>query len=177
MRARRSGQDGKAKRAGVAVSTGRGHCAEDVVESNDRSLRRRLRRGAVALGAGADEHALALLFELVQRAIGIRQRRVARADRVRKRANPMVREQHALKGREIVQELLRRQALDLRMIDQRAERLLLQRRHAGIELVSTGVVRASGPRVDAVRSCELHVVDGRNRAPDVDERLARWAHW
>ena len=85
----------------------------------------------------------------------------------------MVGEQHALKGREIVEELLRRQALDLRMIDQRAERLLLQRRHAGIELVSTGVVRASGPRVDAVRSRELHVIDGRNRAPDVDERLGR----
>ncbi|HEX6315701.1 MAG TPA: hypothetical protein VFZ73_12615 [Gemmatimonadaceae bacterium] len=58
-------------------------------------------------------------------------------------------------------------------MDQRAERLLLQRRHAGIELVSTGVVRASRPRVDPVRSRELHVIDGRNGAPDVDRRLGR----
>ena len=55
----------------------------------------------------------------------------------------MVREQHALKGGEVVEELLRRQALDLRVIDQRPERLLLQRRHSGIQLVSSGVVRAS----------------------------------
>src|SRR5438132_6440444 len=41
-------------------------------------------------------------------------------------------------------------------------------------LVSAVVVLAAGQWVDTVRSREFNVIDGRNRAPDVDERLARW---
>ena len=58
------------------------------------------------MAAGALEYRLALRFERVERRIGIRQRSRPRLDRVGQRANAVVREEHALKGGEVVEELL-----------------------------------------------------------------------
>ncbi len=128
---------------------------------------------AVTLRAGAREHDLPLRFELVERRIGIRQRRGALPERIRKRADTLVREQHTLEGSDIVEQLLRRHALQLRMIRQRTERLFLQRRHPRIHLIATRRVRAARPGVRPVGSGQRHVIDGRNGAPHIHEGLAR----
>ena len=67
----------------------------------------------MALAAGALEDDLALLLELVERRIGIRQRCRAVSDGVGQGAHTVIREQHALKRREIVEQPLRRRVLDL----------------------------------------------------------------
>ena len=54
---------------------------------------------------------LPCLFERVEPAIGIRQRRRALSDGVGQRAHAMVREQHPLKRRQVVEHLLRRRVL------------------------------------------------------------------
>ena len=92
---------------------------------------------------------------------------------VRQGANTMVGEQHSLKRSQVVEKPLRRCILDLGVIGERTERLLLKRRHAGVQLVSAGRVRSAWPRIDAVRAREGHVVDGGNAPPEVHERLGR----
>ena len=52
-----------------------------------------------------------------------------------------------------------------------AERLLLQRRPASVQLVATGVIRATGPSNARVRAGEGHIVDRRHAPPHVHERL------
>jgi hypothetical protein len=143
------------------------------VESNDWRLRSRLRGAAVALGAGPREDGFALFLQLAELWIRIGRHKPG-VNSLRDRAHAWIREQDLLECGEIVEELWRRRGLDLCMIDQRAERLLLKRGHPGVELISTGAVWAAGPRVETVRSGELHIINGRNRAPDVDERFARW---
>ena len=126
------------------------------------------------MSAGAHEHHLALLLELVQRRIRVRQRQRAFPDRVGERANAVIREQQTLKRRQIVEEPLRRRVLNLRVIGERAQCLLLKRPHTGIELVSTEVVRRAWPwGVETIGSRESDVVDCRHGAPHVHERLVR----
>ena len=60
----------------------------------------------MALRARTLEHGLALDLELVEHRIGIWQRRGAGIDGLGERAHTMVREQHALKGRQVVEALL-----------------------------------------------------------------------
>jgi hypothetical protein len=144
LRARRSGQGAKAKRAPGP---------------------------AVAVRAGPDEHDLALLLLRRQRRVGIGERRRARVDGLGQRAHALVREQHALERVQVVQELLGRRVRHLRVVEERAQALLLQRRHARVQLVSTGPVGVARPRVLAVGAGQLDVVDRRHRAPDVCERL------
>ena len=74
----------------------------------------------MAMSARTLEHGLALLLERRERRVGTRQRQRARGDGFRQRANAPVREQRALKRREIVEELLRRSVLDLCVIHERA---------------------------------------------------------
>ena len=121
----------------------------------------------MALRARAREHHLALLLELGQATVRIRQRCGAGTDGVRERADTAIREQHALKRGEVVEELLRRRALDLRVVGERAKRLLLKRRHAAIQLVSAERIRQTCPRVGAVGSRQGDVVDRRHHAPHV----------
>ena len=121
----------------------------------------------MALRAGAFEHGLPLLFELVERRIGIGQRYRAQPDSVGERANAVIRKQHTLKGSQIVEQLLRWDLLNLRVIGERAERLFLKRRHAGVQLVPAGVVRTARPGIDSVGACELR------SAP----KVARRSHW
>ena len=129
---------------------------------------------AVAVAARAVEHGLALLFELVETRIRIRQRRRSCSDRVRQRANPMVREQHALKRGQVVQQLLRRDILDLRVIDECAGGLLLKRRETRVQLVAARRIGVAWPDGKArVRSRQGDVVHGGHHAPHVYGRLVR----
>jgi hypothetical protein len=143
------------------------------VVADVRGLRVRLRRAAVALGARPVEDDFALRLERVQRRIRIGQRRGAGPDRIRERAHAAVGEQHPLERRDVVEEPLRRRVLDLGMIRQRAQRLVLKRRHAGIELESAEGVRQARPRVGIAGPGQRDVVDTGYAAPDVHERLAR----
>ena len=180
MRASCGGHAANAKRAGVDGVDGTRALAEDVVKSNHR------RRGRVGVAWGVDcpgppwhwvqarsNTALPCCSSGVSRRIGIRQRHRAFADGVGQGANTMVREQHPLKRRQIVEQLLRRRALDLRVIGERAERLLLKRRDAGVQLVAAGLVRAARPRDAIVRAGEGDIVDRRHAPPHVHERLGR----
>ncbi|MFA5897541.1 MAG: hypothetical protein WC829_00370 [Hyphomicrobium sp.] len=66
----------------------------------------------------------------------------------------MVGEQDPLKRRQVVEELLRRRVLHLRVSDERTERLLLERREARVQLVATPLIRAALPRNAGVRPVE-----------------------
>jgi len=144
----------------------------DIVKPDHWRLGRRLPRPAVALRAGALEHDLAALFQFVQRRICVGQWRSGGSG-LRQLAHPGVREQHLLKRRKVVEQPLRRRVLDLRVIDQCAERLILERCHPSVQLISAGLVRTPRPGIDSVWSRQLHVIDARYRAPDVRDRLAR----
>ena len=139
------------------------------MKPNLREVPVRLRGSAVALGAGALEHDLALRFELVERGIGIRQRCRPRADGVRERANTGVREQHTLKRGEIVEKPCRDNAQSLRVILERPERLLLKRGDAAIQLVSAKLVGAAEPGTGVVGAREPDIIDGRDHPPDVGD--------
>ena len=76
--------------------------------------------------ACADEDGFALRFKLGQWRIGIRQGHGAGVDGISERPHPRIGEQGQLKGCEVVKQLLRRQAVDLRMTDEGTHRLLLQ---------------------------------------------------
>ena len=78
-------------------------------------------------------------------------------DRIRERADTLVREQHALKRVQIVEQSLRRLVLNLRVIQQCAQRLILEREKAPIELISAGGVRAARPGIQAIRTGQLHI--------------------
>ena len=154
--------------------------AHDAMESNHRPgghvwrrLGRRLSRPAVALAAGALEHGLAFLFERRERRIGIRQRHGACADGVSQDAHSMIGEQHALERRQIVQQLWRRDVLDLGVVRERAQRLLLECRDAGVQLVAALLVRAAQPCDAIIRASEGDIVDRRHAPPHVHERLGR----
>lgn len=147
--------------------------ARDVVKSNGGGLCGRLSGAAVALAASALEHDFAFLLERVEPRIRIRQRSRALSDGVGHGANTMVREQHPLKRRQIVEQLLRGRVLNPRVIGERTERLLLERREPAVQLISTELVRAAWPRIDIVRSREGHVVHRRHAPPHVHERLGR----
>ena len=129
----------------------------------------------MALAARALEDDLALLLELVERRIGIGQRHRAVLDGVGQGAHASVREQHALKRRRSSSSRCDGALVHLRVIGERPERLLLQRRHASVQLVSTERVRPARPGIDIVGSGEGHVVDRRHGSPDVHERLCRTA--
>jgi hypothetical protein len=85
----------------------------------------------------------------------------------------MVREQHPLKRRQIVEQLLRRRALHLRVIGESAEGLFLQCRDPAVQLVAAGRVRAARPHDAEVGARERDVVDRWNAPPHVHERLRR----
>jgi hypothetical protein len=68
------------------------------VVSNDRDDPQRLAGTAVAVGARAHEHDLALLLQRGERRVQIRQGRDARVDGLGERAHAAVREQHPLEG-------------------------------------------------------------------------------
>ena len=70
----------------------------------------------MALRAGALEDRLALLLELVERKVGIGEHRCPGDQGVGQRADARVRELHELEGREIVEHLLRRGTLHLRVV-------------------------------------------------------------
>ena len=106
-------------------------------------------------------------------AIGIRQRHGALTHRVRQGANTFVGEQHALERRQIVEQPLRRRLKDLRVIGQRRQRLLLERRESCVQLIATGVVRSARPQDAVVRAGERDIVHGGNASPHVDFRLRR----
>ena len=97
----------------------------------------------------------------------IGQRCGALPERIRKRTDTLVGEQHTLEGSDVVKELLRRHGLQLRMIRQRTERLFLQRRHPRIHLIATRRVRTARPGVRPVRPRQRHVIDRRNGAPHI----------
>jgi hypothetical protein len=127
----------------------------------------------VALRAGALEDDFALLLDGGERWIRIRQRCRPLPDRIRQLADTVIREEHALKGRQVVEELLRCDVPNLRMIGQRTERLLLKGPHTCVQLVSTEEVRTACPGIRAVWSGEGDVVDRRHHPPDVHERFGR----
>ena len=83
------------------------------------------------------------------------------------------RELRALEGRQVVQEARRRVDRDPGMVAQRAERLVLQRVDAAVELVAAARVRPSRRRgSDAIGAGDVDVEDRGNRAPDVGDGLA-----
>ncbi len=87
----------------------------------------------------------------------------------------MVREQHPLKRGQVVEKLLRRRVLNLRMIDERAERLLLKRRERArpVDIRRSGWGRAATPAMLASGPVSATLFTRRHHAPHVDERLVR----
>ena len=63
--------------------------------------------------------------------------------------------------------------LDFRVRQQRAQRLILKRGEAAIQLVPTRRVRAPRPRIAAVRAGDLDIIDTGNHPPDVGHGLRR----
>ena len=80
----------------------------------------------MAMGTGAYEDGLALSLQFVEGRIRIGQGKGPVADGVGERPNALVREQHPLKRRQIVEKLLRRRSESGRGYE-RPERLLLER--------------------------------------------------
>lgn len=83
----------------------------------------------------------------------------------------MIREEHALKRRQVVEEPRERHVLDPRVVDQGAARLLLKGVDAAIELIPTRRVRPPRPGVGPGGPGQRHVVDGRHHTSDVDHHL------
>src|SRR5207245_3327419 len=138
------------------------------------SGRIRLPHRAVALGARTSEDGLALRLERVERRIRVR-RRLAFVDRGGRGSNAVGGEELILEGGDVVEEALRGRRLDLGVVDEGAERLFLQGRHARIELIAPVDVRTAGPfgsrQWCRIGARQLDVEDGRNAAPDVHVRL------
>ena len=115
--------------------------------AHDRRLGRRparMQRAAVALGAGAVEDYLALLLELVQLGIRVREGRRAGEDRVGQQFDPWRREQRLLESREVVEHARRRFHRHLGVREECAAGLFLKRAEARIVLVAALPVRAVG---------------------------------
>ena len=127
----------------------------------------------MALGTGADEDGLALGLQLVEGRIRIGQGKGPVADGVGERPNAVVREQHALKRRQVVEEPLRRHVLNLGVRLERPEGLLLEIGEPAVQLVTTSWVRAAEPWVFEVITRQLDVIDGGNHPPHVDAALTR----
>src|SRR6185369_8343198 len=140
--------------------------------TNDGGLRRRLPGTTVALRACANEHCLALLFQRIERRIRIWQGDDSSACRVGQAAHAIIREEYPLERGQIVQQrdqVVQRFAwrqLDFRVIEQRAERLVLKRRETAVQLVSTCAIGVACPGYSGVGACEFYIVDARNHSPD-----------
>jgi hypothetical protein len=144
-----------------------------------------MQTAAVTLSAGPVEHGFALRLELAQRRIGIRKRADA-GDRICKLLHRRRRKERLLKSREIIEEALGWLRRHLRMRNEGAPSLLLQRAKPPIMLVSTLPVWSerilSENRCPHVRRPDrIHRVGASDRdvgyrhdgAPQIDERLVR----
>ena len=144
-----------------------------------------MQRAAVTRGAGAVEDRLALLLELVQLRVRVREGRAGK-DRVREAPDSSRRKQCLLESREVIERPRRRFDRHLRVREERAARLFLQGAEARIVLVASLPVRAVGvlaedrdarhrrpDRQDSVRSGDRDVEHGHDRAPEIDRCLGR----
>ena len=133
---------------------------------------------------GAVEHHLALLFELGQLTVWIRERCRARDDGVGQRVNARRREQCLLEGREIIEHVGRRLDRDLRVRDERSACLFLQRPEPRIVLIAALTIRSDGieahdwytrgwrpDRRHAIGTGDRDIVHRHNRSPEINERL------
>ena len=141
----------------------------------------------MALRAGAVEDHLAMLLKLIQFRIGIRETRRACADRLGQLFDAGRGEERLLKSRQVVEHALRRLERNLRVREERAAGLLLERPEACVVLVAALPVRpirvcahngntrrARGPHGRlAVRARDSDVRDGHDRAPEIDGGFVR----
>src|SRR5262249_9652548 len=103
--------------------------------------RARVQCAAVALGAGAVEDHLALLLELIEFGVGVREGRRACADGLGQQLDPGRGEEGLLKSCQVVEHALGRLDRNLRVREERAACLLLERAEARVVLVAALSVR------------------------------------
>ena len=127
----------------------------------------------MTLGAGAREHHFALCLEFSEWRINVRQGSLSISHRIGQHANPGRGEKNILKCGEIVEHLLWRRRLNLRVSHECPERLLLQIRLASIELISAGGIGTARPGNRAVGPGQFHVENTRHGAPYIDRGLGR----
>jgi hypothetical protein len=137
---------------------------------------------AVALRASAVEHHLTLLLELGQ--LGVRVEGPTGTDRVRQQLDSRRRKQRLLKAAEVIQQTRRRFRRDLRVSEERAAGLFLQRGEARIVLKpalpvgAVGVLAEDGDAVlgsrspdrqDEIRSGDRNVEHRHRCSPEIDK--------
>src|SRR4029077_20295628 len=103
----------------------------------------------------------------VELRIRIRQWQSSHIHRFGELAHSVAAEKHVLESRQVVQKLRAGRVLDLCVGHECAERLLLQRAPAPVELISTGGVGATRPWVLAVWASKLHIEYRSHHAPHV----------
>ena len=156
-------------RAGATVSTGRGHCVLIIVKPHRPAaavVDCPRRRGNARTRARTRPCPAAPVRSMADPGRAGQ----SGADRVGHVAHAMVREQHPLKRRQVVEQPLRRRGLDLRVIDQRPQRLILQRCEPAVQLISTGLVGIARPGVDSsgpVSSTSLTLGTARHMSTDL----------